>query len=202
MTVPTLSDPSLWLPKLSCQLCPQLYWVWQHFLQKISARNWPAPHLPGSGWRKQPQQELCLGSFLLKLVWARLFPPDTGIPLWSSHGPARQKVVCRHSEEESSKHSSVTTMHPSLGKNPQHLPALCWGEVSDRRSPWAWVAPCLCPFLLHVSGPHHFHQARQKKRQGLALWKSSSSFLLPPQGIFFKESSSTRRTECGCEVRF
>lgn len=43
--------------------------------------------------------------------------------------------VCRHSEEESSKHSSVTTMHPSLGKNPQHLPALCWGEVSDGRSP-------------------------------------------------------------------
>lgn len=202
MTVPSLSDPSLWLPKLSRQLCLQLYWVWQHFLQKVSARNWPAPHLPGSGWRKQPQQELCLGSFLLKLVWARLFALDTGIPLAGPvMGQPAKSNVCRHSEEESSKHSSVTTMHPSLGKNPQHLPALCWGEVSDGRSPWAWVAPCLCPFLLHVSGPHHFHQARQKKRQGLALWKSSSSFLL--RDIFFKETSSTRRIECGCkEVRF
>lgn len=41
--------------------------------------------------------------------------------------------VCRQSEEGSSKHSLVTIMHPSLGRNHQHLSALCRAEVSGRQ---------------------------------------------------------------------
>lgn len=137
-------------------------------------------HLPGSGWRKQPGQQLCGASFLLKLVWAGFL--SLGIPFSSSQschrpGGLLESNVCRHSEEESSKavlnHNYASLPQKESSAPPS--PPLCWARCQTGGAGAAEVTlslswyPASAHFYLRVSGPHRFCQARQKARQGLAL---------------------------------
>lgn len=168
MTVPPLSDPSLWVPELSHQLCPWVYGVWQHLFQSVSARGCrllgsSCPALGGGSrlCRTVPR------SFRLKLVWAGLFPPSTGIPLWSSHGPASQKGISADIQTRKVQSIPQSAMIPAreriLGTS---LPALFRGAASGRQevTPSRSWRPASVRFYRRGSGPRPSLQAGQKER--------------------------------------
>lgn len=123
----------LWLPELSHQLHP-----WE-----LGVAGFPpeslCQELTGPPSARLWLEEATTAGAVLGVSFPNWFGQGSSPPgCWASpSGPVQGQPagdVCSHSEEGSSKHSSILRLDPRLRKNLGHLlHPLCWDEACDRR---------------------------------------------------------------------